>query len=156
MLRGFALLGLVAVGCAGLPASPPGAASTVTRVPRPTWLGAVAEHLPSIEACLQLRLPVRSAAVDVALLQGARVGVVSLGDDGRIERCVVDGAGRVVHREADRQGLRPASFAGQPAVTPGPDRPAIGDRVYAETLIRAGRPVGWVHWRGVRARRGGR
>jgi hypothetical protein len=117
-------------------------------VDRPGWLDLVPRSLEAVHACVRARAPELAYAVHVQELNDMRIGVVTLGVGGTLERCVhrFD----FVEYRARARDLQPADFAGQPAVWPGSERPDWAVDTYAEEIVAAGVTVAWVHWLGGR------
>lgn len=120
-------------------------------VARPTWLELVPSELEAVRACVTARAPEPALAVHVQPLNELRTGVITLGLDGSVERCVhrID----LIEYRARAHDMRAADFAGQPAVWAAASRPEGTSGTYVEEIVRAGVTVAWVQWLGTGGRR---
>lgn len=146
------ILGLLCCGCSKtLPPASAEPTREIASVVRPAWLELVAERVEAARACVLARGPRPAFVVDMRMLHDDRVGIVTIGADGSLERCVhrID---RVEYR-ARLRDLRSTDFAGRPAVCPGPERPSWGADAYLEEVVSEGQTVAWVHWLGMEVTR---
>jgi len=126
------------------------AASIANAVERPAWLGLVADEIDAATSCVRARAPEAAFVVHLQLLNDLRVGVVTLGNDGSVERCV-HRLDEIEFRSRAKE-LRGLDFVGRPAVWPGQARPAWAVDAYLEEIVGNGATVAWVHWLGLEAR----
>jgi hypothetical protein len=130
-------------GCASKASRPSGPPFVAPRL-RAAWLGLVADEIEALRACVDARAPERAVAAHVQLLDGAQVGIVTLGEATGAERCVF-GDERVVFRVRARD-LSRADFAGRPVVWASAARPEVAQETYLEEVVSQGRTVAWVQW----------